>query len=103
MGVGGVGERVDVFVAQFEGAVGYAVEDVSGARDEVGAGGDVVLHGGTSDVEGAHGGEANEVEGWDGSAGSAEENHEAAWTQTLERLLEGGFADGVVDDGKAAA
>ena len=48
-------------------------------------------------------GEANEVEGWDGSAGSAEENHEAAWAQTLERLLEGGFADGVVDDGEATA
>ena len=66
VGVGGVGEGVDVFEAEFEGAVGYGVEDVFGAGFEVGAGGDVVLEGGTGDVERAHGGEADEVEGWDG-------------------------------------
>ena len=103
VGVGGVGEWVDVFEAELEGAAGYAVEDVFGAGFEVGGGGDVVLHGGAGDVERAHGGEADEVEGWDGSAGSAEEDHEAAGAEALEGLLEGGFADGVVDDGKAAA
>ena len=49
------------------------------------------------DVERAHGGEANEVEGWNGSAGAAEEDDDAARAQTLERLLEGGLANGVVD------
>ena len=37
VGVGGVGERVDVFEAELEGAVGYAVEDVFGAGFEFGA------------------------------------------------------------------
>src|SRR4051812_2493413 len=31
MGLGGVGERVDVFEAEFEGAVGYCIEDVFGS------------------------------------------------------------------------
>ncbi len=103
VGVGGVGERVNVLEAELEGAVGYALEDVFGAGLEIGRRRDVVLHGGAGDVEGAHGGEADEVEGWDGSAGSAEEDHEAARAEALEGLLEGGFADGIVDDGKAAA
>ncbi len=103
VGVGGVGERVDVLEAELEGAVGYAVEDVFGAGLEFGASGDVILEGRTSDVERTHGGETDEIEGWDCAAGSAEEDEQAAGAEALERLLEGGFADGVVDDGKAAA
>ena len=103
MGVGGVGEGVDMFEAELEGSVGYAVEDVFDAGLEIGRRGDVVLHGGAGDVERAHGGETDEVEGRDGTAGTAEENHEAARAEALEGLLEGGFADGVVDDGQAAA
>jgi hypothetical protein len=102
VGVGGVGERVDVFEAELESAVGYAVEDGFRAGLKVGGGGDVVLHGGASDVERAHGGETDEVEGWDGAAGSSEEDHEAAGAEALEGLLEGRLADGVVDDRKEA-
>ncbi len=70
---------------------------------EIGAGSDVVLEGGAGDVEGAHGGEADEIEGRNGSAGSAEEDEEAAGAEALEGVLEGGFADGVVDDGEAGS
>src|ERR1700738_2389915 len=103
VGVAGIGERIDVFEAEFEGAVGYAVEDVFDTGLEVGGRGDVILHGWAGDVEGAHGGEADEVEAWDGAAGSAEEDHESAGAEALEGLLGGGFAYGVVDDGEAAA
>src|SRR5580698_6977811 len=103
MCVGCVGERIDVFEAKLEGAVGHAIEDVFGAGFEVSGGGDIVLHGGASDAERAHRGEADEVEGWDGSAGSAEEDHEAARAEALEGLLEGRFSNRVVDDGKTAA
>ena len=88
-----------MFGAELEGAVGDAAKDVFGAGFEISACGDVVLHGGAGDVEGSHGGEADEVEGWDGSAGSAEEDQEAARPEALEGLLECGLTDGVVDDG----
>lgn len=103
MGRRGVGEWVDVLYAKPEGVVGDCIEDLFGAVFEFGAGGDVVLEGGAGDVEGAHGGETDEVEGRDGSAGATEENDEAAGAKALERLLEGGFADGVVDHGEASA
>jgi len=103
VGLCGVGEGVDVLDAELEGAVGDCVEDSFGAGFEFGAGGDVVPECGASDEEGAHGGEADEVEGRYGSAGSAKESEEASGAKALERLLEGGFADGVVDDWKALA
>jgi hypothetical protein len=96
-----VREWVDVLDAELEGAVGDCVEDSFGAGFEFGAGGDVVLERGAGDEEGAHGGEADEIEGRDGSAGSAEECEEAAGAQALERLLEGGLANGVVYDCEA--
>ncbi len=44
--LGGVGEWIDVFDAELQGAVGYSIEDVFGAGFEVSAGSDVVFEGG---------------------------------------------------------
>src|ERR1700733_10668449 len=63
VGVGGIDERIAVFKAELESAVGYCVEHIGGTGFEVGPGGDVVLQRRTSDVERAHGGEADGVEG----------------------------------------
>ena len=98
VGLGGFGEWVVVFEAELEGAVGDPAEDVAGALLEVGAGGDVVLQGGAGDEERAHGGELDEVEGRDGAAGSAVEGEQAAGAEAGEAAIEGGLADGVVDD-----
>ena len=68
---------------------------------EVFAGGDVVLERGAGDVERAEGGEPDEVEGRDGAAGAAEEDEGSAGAEDFEGLVEGGFADGVVDDVEA--
>ena len=103
MGVGGAVEGVGVFEAEFEGAGGDGVEDVGGAGEEVGAGGDVVLEGGSGDEEGAELREADEVEGRDGAGGTTEEGEKSAGLETEEGLVEGGLADGVVDDGEAFA
>ncbi len=60
-------------------------------------GGDVVLEGGAGDVERAHRGKLDEIEGWHSSAGAAEEDHRAAGAEDFEGLVEGGLAYGVVD------
>jgi len=49
--VSGIGERVDVFDAEFESTVDDSVEDVFSAGLEVGWSCDVVLHRGTSDIK----------------------------------------------------
>jgi hypothetical protein len=74
-----------------------------GACLEIGAGGDVVAERGAGDEERAHGRETDEVEGRHGAAGSAEEHQHATGLEALERLIEGGFAHRVIDDGKAFA
>src|SRR5277367_204563 len=78
-------------------------EDGLRTGDEVFAGEDVMLQRGTRDEERALGGQLDEIEGWDCSAGTSEENHRAAQTEDVQRLLEGGLADGIIDDVDAAA
>ena len=103
MGLGGRAEGVGVGDAELEGAVGHPGEDVAGALFEVFAGGDVVLERGPRDVEGAHGGEADEVEGRNGAGGSAEEDKGAAGAEAAQGGFKGGFTYGVVDDRDAVA
>jgi hypothetical protein len=101
VGLCGVCEGVGVGHTDVKSAIGDPAEDVAGSLLEISAEMDVVLESGAGNVEGAHGGEADEIEGRDGAGGSAEEDERAAGAKTLERLLNGGLADGVVDDGEA--
>jgi hypothetical protein len=97
VGVRGIGERVGVLETELERAVGDGVEDGVGAEFEFFAGGDVVVELGAGDEERAEAGELDEVEGRDCTAGGAEEDEGSARAKDFEGLVEGGFADGVVD------
>lgn len=102
VGLSGFSKRISVLDAELEGTDSNALEYVVGAGEEIGAGGDVILKRGTGDVEGAESGETDEIEGRNWTARSSEENERAAWPEAGEGLIEGGFADRVVDDGQAA-
>ena len=82
--VGSVSERVGVFEAELKSAVGDSAEDGSSAKLEVFTGGDVVPECRPGDIERAEGRESNEVEGRDGSAGTAKEDESSARAENLQ-------------------
>jgi hypothetical protein len=71
-----------VFKTEFEGVIGDGIEDCAGAEFKFFAGGDVISEGGTGDKERAEGGELDEIEGRDGTAGAAEEDQGSAGRRT---------------------